>query len=62
MIKKLKGGLLVKKINESLTMPKETEKGGPLGLFNIRSVGKFQKIEGGPFGEFLKSLTEPKIL
>ena len=32
-------------------MPKKL-KGGPLGFFNIHSVGKYQKIEGGPFGEF----------
>ena len=25
-------------------------KGDPLGFFNIHSVGKYQKIEGGPFG------------
>ena len=43
-------------------MPKKLE-GDPLGFFNIRSVGKLQKIEGGPFGEKVfskKSLTEPK--
>ena len=33
-------------------MPKKTERGDPLGFFNIRSVGKLQKkIEGGPFGK-----------
>ena len=39
--------------------------GDPLVFFNIRSVRKPQKIEGGPFGEIFfskKSLTEPKIL
>ena len=43
----------------------KTERGDPLGFFNIHSVGKYQKIEGGPFGEFFsrkQSLTEPKIL
>ena len=29
----------------------KTERGDPLRFFNIRSVGKLQKIEGGPFGE-----------
>ena len=28
-------------------MPKKIERGDPLGFFNIRSVGKLQKIEGG---------------
>ena len=32
-------------------MTKKTERGDPLGFFNIHSVGKYQKIEGGPFGE-----------
>ena len=42
---------------------KKTERGHPLGFFSIHSVGKYQKIEGGPFGEFFfESLTEPKIL
>ena len=37
-------------------------KGGPLGFFNIHSVAKQQKNEGGPFGEknFPKSLAVPK--
>ena len=29
--------------------------GGPFGIFNIHSVAKQQKIEGGPFGEKLFS-------
>ena len=33
-------------------MPKKTERGDPFRFFNIHSVGKYQKIEGGPFGEF----------
>ena len=33
-------------------MPEKTERGDPLGFFNIHSVGEYQKIEGGPFGEF----------
>ena len=34
------------------TMPKKTERGDPLGFFNVHPVGKYQKIEGGPFGNF----------
>ena len=30
-------------------MPKKTEREDPLGFFNIHSVAKPQKIEGGPF-------------
>ena len=50
-------------LKKSLTMPKKTERVDPLGFFNIHSVAKLQKIEGGPFrGEnFLKkSRTMPK--
>ena len=32
---------------KSLTMPKKTERVDPLGFFNIHSVAKLQKIEGG---------------
>ena len=33
-------------------MPKKTERGDPLGFFNIHSVAKHQnKMQGGPFGE-----------
>ena len=46
--KKLKGPFGEKQILEkSLTMPKKTERGDPLGFFNIHSVAKHQKIEGG---------------
>ena len=40
----------------------KTERGERLRFFNIHSVGKFQKIEGGPFGDFFlkQNLTEPK--
>ena len=31
-------------------MPKKTERGGPLGFFNIHSVAKHQKNAGGAFG------------
>ena len=46
-------------------MPEKTERGYPLGFFNICSVGKLQKIEGGTLWEIFfskKSLTEPEIL
>ena len=33
-------------------MPKKAKRGNPLGFFNIHSVAKHQKIEGGPFGKF----------
>ena len=32
-------------------MPKKTERGDPLGFFNIHSVAKHQKNAGGPFEE-----------
>ena len=37
---------------------------GPFGIFNIHSVAKHQKLEGGSFGEqfFWKSLTMTKKL
>ena len=35
---------------KSLTVPKNTEREDLLGFFNIHSVAKLQKIEGGPFG------------
>ena len=45
-------------------MPKKTERGDPLGFFNIHSVAKHQKNAGGPFGEKIffrkKSLAVPK--
>ena len=45
-------------------MPKKTERGDPLGFFNIHSVAKHQKNAGGPFGEKFffrkKSLAVPK--
>ena len=46
-----------KKFPKSLTMPKKT-RGDFLGFFNIHSVAKHQKIEGGPFGENLGNNAE----
>ena len=34
---------------------KKTERGDPLGFFNIHSVAKHQKMQGGPFGEIFFS-------
>ena len=55
----------MKKIFEKKSHNAEkTERGDPLGFFNICSVGKLQKIEGGTlWGKFFfrkESLTEPK--
>ena len=50
-------------VEKRLTMSKTTERGNPLGFFNIYCVAKLQKIEGGPFGEFFpekKRLAMPK--
>ena len=45
-------------------MRKNTERSDPFGFFNIHSVAKDQKIEGGPFADLKKfpkkSLTKPK--
>ena len=38
---------LLKKWTKNLTMPKKTERGDPLGFFNIHSVAKHQKNAGG---------------
>ena len=40
----------------------KTERGDPLGFFNIRSVGKLQKNEGGPFGKkfFRKKVSQSR--
>ena len=41
----------------------QTERGDPLGFFNIHCVSKLQKFKGGPFGGkklFEKSRTMPK--
>ena len=32
-------------------MPKKTERGDPLGFFNIHPVAKHQKNAGGPLGK-----------
>ena len=44
-------------------MPKKTERGDPLGFFNIHSVAKHQKNIGGTLWEIFfrkKSLAAPK--
>ena len=41
----------MKKIEKKSHNAEKTERGSdPLGFFNIHFVGKYQKIEGGPFG------------
>ena len=53
----------MKKIEKSLTTPKKNLKGEPLVVFNIHSVGKYQKkIEGGSFGEifFRKKISQSR--
>ena len=49
-------------LKKSFTMSKKTERGDPLGFFNIHSVAKLQKNEGGlSWGKkFEKSRTVPK--
>ena len=41
-------------------MPKKTKREDPLRFFNIHSVAKLQKIEGGPFGG--KKLNESRTV
>ena len=41
-------------------MPKKTEKGDPLRLFNIHSVAEHQKIEGGLFAKKFQKVSMPK--
>ena len=41
---------------------RKPERGDPLGFFNIHSVAKHQKIEGGKFLFSEKNLTVPKKL
>ena len=45
-------------------MPKKTERGDPLGFFNIYSVAKQQKNEGDPLGIFFRkkvAVTKKKL-
>ena len=53
-IKNLKGGKFLFS-EKNLTVPEKTERGDPLGFFNIHSVAKHLKNEGGPFGGNEKS-------
>ena len=51
--KKIEGGALLVKnffFGKKSHNAEKTERGDPLGFFNIRSVGKLQKMKGGPFG------------
>ena len=58
------GPFYEKKLEKKSHNAEKTERRDPLGFFHLHSVGKNQKIEGGPFGDFFskKSLTEPKLL
>ena len=48
-------------LKKSHNTEKKTEREDPLGFFNIHSVAKLQKIEGGPLvEENEKSHTVPK--
>ena len=58
-LKKTKSFIFGKKSHNA----EKTERGDPLGFFNIHSVAKHQKNAGGPFGEKFfseKSLAVPK--
>ena len=46
---------------EKISMPKKTERGDPLGFFNIHSVAKHQKNAGAPFGEKMSRSAEKKL-
>ena len=48
---KIQGGPLVIFFRK-VSMPKKTERGEPLGFFNIHPVAKHQKLKGEPFGDF----------
>ena len=50
-----------KKFPKKLYNAEKTERGDPLGFFNIHSVAKHQKIEGGPFGEKFFSPCRTKL-
>ena len=42
----------MKKFPKKVSQCLKTERGDPLGFFNIQSAAEHRKIEGGPFGEF----------
>ena len=48
--------------NENFEQPHSAEKckRDPLGFFNIHPVAKYQKMEGGPFGDIEKCLKAGK--
>ena len=46
------GALKRKKIRKKVSQCRKTERGTLWGFFNIHSVAKHQKIEGGPLGIF----------
>ena len=48
----------MKKMKKKSQCRKKLKRGDPVGFFNIQSVGKYQKIEGGSFDE--KRFSEKK--
>ena len=63
-LSQLKGEPFGEKTNVRIKVSqcRKTERGDPLGFFNIHSVAKHQKIEGGKFLFSEKNLTVPKKL
>ena len=61
-LSQLKGDTFGEKTNFRIKVSqcRKTERGDPLGFFNIHSVAKHQKIEGGKIFIFGKNLTVPK--
>ena len=51
-IKKIEGRPFEEFSFEKKSHNAEKTERAPFGIFNIHSVAKHQKIEGGPFGEF----------
>ena len=49
-----------KMFEKSLNAEKKTERAYPLGFFNINSVAKLQKLEGGPLGFFRKKISQSR--
>ena len=59
LLSQLKGGLFGENFFFKVSQCRKTERGDPLGFFNIHSVAKHQKNAGGPFGE---KISEKKCL
>ena len=59
-LSQLKGGPFGEKIFFKVSQCRKTERGDPLGFFNIHSVAKHQKNKGGKFSFSETNLTVPK--